>query len=169
MTVATVTADRRPSGGRARAEKASVRADLRSGALTLPEVVRVRPGALRPLALFALVLELPGFGCRRLERLNERAIADGVNLAVTLGGAPQRTLRWLAREIAGLDEATVAVVPEEGDWRALALALDDLVLDHERSVRDESLPAERWAMADERLHQERARLMTHALAGTGPS
>jgi hypothetical protein len=76
------------------------------------------------------------------------------------------TLEWVVREIAGLDEITVAAVPEHGDWRALALALDELVLDHERSVRDESLPVDRWAFADERLHQERARLMSQALAGS---
>jgi hypothetical protein len=155
-----------PAGARGRLEKEQVRRELRRGVLTLPDVARERPRALRPLALFALVLELPGFGCRRLDRLNQRAIADGVNLAVTLGEASVDTLEWVVREIAGLDEVTVAAVVEDGDWRALALALDELVLDHERSVRDESLPVDRWAFADERLHQGRARLMSGALAGS---
>jgi hypothetical protein len=44
------------------------------------------------------------------------------------------------REITRLDEVAVAPIPDDGDWRAVAPALDDLVLDHERSVRDESLP-----------------------------
>jgi hypothetical protein len=164
MTAATVTSAAPVSRGQA--DKTQVRRDLRNGVLTLPQVVRERPGALRPLALFVLVLELPGFGCRRLGRLNQRAITDSVNLAVTLGDASERTLEWLLREIAGLDEVAVAPVPEDGDWRALALALDELVLDHERSVRDESLPVDRWAYADERLHQARARLMSQAPAGS---
>jgi hypothetical protein len=162
MTSATTA----PASSRGRLEKEHVRRDLRRGVLTLPDVARERPRALRPLALFALVLELPGFGCRRLDRLNQRAIADGVNLAVTLGEAPKRTLEWLVREIAGLDEVSVAAVPEDGDWRAVAIALDELVLVHERSVRDESLPVDRWAYADERLHQGRSRLMSQALAGS---
>jgi len=166
MTAATIAPDTERPGARGRLEKTHVRRELRSGALTLPQVVRERPGPLRPLALFALVLEVPGFGCRRLGRLNQRAIADDMNLAVTLGEASERTLKWLVREIAGLDEVTVAPVPEEGNWRALALALDELVLDHERSVRDESLPVDRWALADEHLHQGRARLMSQALTGS---
>ena len=166
MTAATVAPDTPPTAARGRLEKAHVRRALRSGALTLPQVVRERPGALRPLALFALVLELPGFGCRRLSRLNELAIADDINLAVTLGEASECTLEWLVRQIARLDDVTVAPVPEEGDWRALALALDELVLEHERSVRDESLPVDRWAFADEHLHQGRARLMNQALTGS---
>lgn len=164
MTAATVTPD--GATARGRLEREHARRDLRHGVLTLPDVVRDRPGALRPLALFALVLDLPGVGCRRLERLNERAIADGVNLAVTLAEASQRTLEWLVREVTGLDGVSVGPVPEDGDWRALALALDELVLDHERSVRDESLPVDRWAFADERLHEARARLMRQALAGS---
>ena len=51
---------------------------------------------------------------------------------------------------------------EGRDWRALALALDRLIREHERSVRDESLPAERWAWADERLHEARAQIMESA-------
>jgi hypothetical protein len=166
MTAATVVPDAPPTAGRGRLEKAQVRRDLRSGALTLPQVVRERPGALRPLTLFALVLELPGFGCRRLSRLNGLAIADDINLAVTLGEASERALEWLVRQIASLDDVTVGPAPEEGDWRALAVALDELVLEHERSVRDESLPVDRWAFADERLHQGRARLMSQALTGS---
>ncbi len=166
MTSATIAPDPAPTTARRRLETEHVRRDLRRGVLTLPDVARERPGSLRPLALFTLVLELPGFGCRRLDRLNQRAIADRVSLAVTLGEASEHTLEWLVREITGLDEVSVAAVPEDGDWRSLALALDELVLDHERSVRDESLPVDRWALADERLHQERARLMSHALAGS---
>jgi hypothetical protein len=162
MTAATLTPDTPGTPARGSLEKAHLRRGLRSGAVTLPHVARERPGPLRPIPLFAIVLELPGIGCRRLSRLNQRAIADDINLAVTLGEASDRTLKWLVHEISGLDEVTVASVPEQGDWRALALALDDLVLDHERSVRDESLPVERWALADERLHQERARIMSGA-------
>lgn len=154
--------------GRGPREQGQLRRELRSGALTLPRLVSERPVSLRALTLVALVLELPGFGCRRLERLNERAIADGVNLAVALGAAPEPTLRWLLREITGLNEVEVAPIPKDGDWRAVALALDELVLDHERSVRDESLPPERWALADEHLHRERARLMRHAHQGSAP-
>ena len=32
----------------------------------------------------------------------------------------------------------------ERDWRALALTLDRLIREHERSVRDEPHAAERW-------------------------
>jgi hypothetical protein len=61
------------------------------------------------MPLFALLLELPGFGCRRLDKLNRRAIADGVNLARTLGDASAFTLDWLMRAVDGQldDEATI--------------------------------------------------------------
>jgi hypothetical protein len=166
MTGATIVESDVQPCTRGRLEKGHLRRELRSGVLTLPMVARDRPEPLRPLALFALLLELPGFGCRRLAKLNQRAIKAGVNLAVTLGDASEGTLEWVVREISGLDEITVAPIPEAGDWRALALALDDLVLDHERSVRDESLPVDRWAFADERLHQARAQLMSQVSGGS---
>lgn len=91
-----------------RIEKANVKRDLRDGTLTLPEVVAQRPEPLRSMPLFALVLELPGFGQWRLDKLGRAAAADGINLARTLGSASTHTLDWLVRTVNGLseDEAT---------------------------------------------------------------
>ena len=104
-----------------------------------------------------------------MERLNRRAIVARVNLARTLGEASTATLRWLLAELESetedlelAPEPSTASGSEGRDWRALALALDRLVREHERSVRDESLPAERWAWADERLHEARAQIMESA-------
>jgi hypothetical protein len=147
-----------------RVDKASVRQSLRNGSLTLAEVAATRPPTLCTTPLFALMLELPGFGARRLEKLNRRALEDGINLALTLGGASERTLRWLVREHSGQQDVQVALIPRDAEWQDVALALDTLVLEHERSVRDESLPAERWVWADERLHRDRKRVMDRAPA-----
>ena len=121
------------------------------------------------MPLFALLGELRGMRQRRVERLNRRAIAARVNLARTLGEASTATLRWLLAELDSetedlelAPEPSIAGGSEGRDWRALALALDRLIREHERSVRDESLPAERWAWADERLHQARAQIMESA-------
>jgi hypothetical protein len=152
---------------RARSERAALKRALRAGHLTLGEVAARRPGPLRDMALFALVGELPGMGQRRLEHLNRRAIAARINLARTLGEASTTTLGWLLAELDGAEaqdlefalEPSRVAEDEACDWRAVALALDRLIREHERSVRDESLPAERWAWADERLHDARAQIM----------
>lgn len=89
---------------RKRVEKANVKRDLRDGTLTLAEVAEQRPEPLRPMPLFALVLELPGFGPGRLDRLGRRAVAAGINLARTVGDASNHTLDWLVRTVNGLDE-----------------------------------------------------------------
>ena len=149
---------------RARSERAALKRALRAGRLTLGEVATRRPGPLRDMPLFVLLGELPGMGQRRVERLNRRAIAARINLARTLGEASTATLGWLLAEL-GSDELELAPEPsavaedDQRDWRAVALSLDRLIREHERSVRDESLPAERWAWADERLHNARAALM----------
>jgi hypothetical protein len=100
---ATVEPDLQPCT-RGRLEKGHLRRDLRSGVLTLPTVARDRPEPLRPLALFALLLELPGFGRHRLDSLNRRAITDGINLARTLGDASTDTLNWLVQTVDGQTE-----------------------------------------------------------------
>jgi hypothetical protein len=93
---------------RTRVEKSNVKRDLRAGGLTLAKIAVERPEPLQSMPLFALLLELPGFGCRRLDKLNRRAIADGINLARTLGDASASTLNWLVRAVDGQldDEAT---------------------------------------------------------------
>lgn len=86
---------------RTRVEKANIKRDFREGILTLAEIAAKRPASLRAMPLFALLLDLPGFGCRRLDKLNQRAIADGINLARTLGDASASTLNWLVRTVDG--------------------------------------------------------------------
>ena len=154
---------------RAKSDRAALKRDLRAGRLTFAEVAAQRPALLRDMPLFALLGELRGMRQRRVERLNRRAIVARVNLARTLGEASTATLRWLLAELDSepedLEPAPEPSTParsERRDWQALALALDRLIGEHERSVRDESLPAERWACADERLHQARAQIMESA-------
>jgi hypothetical protein len=89
---------------RTRVQKASIKRDVREGVVTLAEIAAKRPTSLRALPLFALLLELPGFGCRRLDKLNRRAIRDGINLARTLGDASASTLDWLVRTVNGQPE-----------------------------------------------------------------
>jgi hypothetical protein len=89
------------SANRKRLVRATIRRDVRDGTLTLEQIVAERPNPLRPMPLFALLLELPGFGRRRLDKLNRRAIADGINLARTLGDASTATLDWLVQTVDG--------------------------------------------------------------------
>lgn len=162
-----------------RSDKAKLRRQMRNGSITLARILEERPEPLRSTPLFTLVLDLPGFGQRRLEQLNRRALIDQVNLALTLAAASAHTLGWLLKEITGQVAAPVDAVVDDGeawedivripepavdddDWRSVALALDTLVLEHERDVYDESLPVERWALADGQLHRSRALIMAHA-------
>ncbi len=146
---------------------------IRTGQLTLAQLARDRPAALVGTTLFALVLTLPGFGKQRLCVLNRCAVADDINLASTLGGASGRTLAWLLYHVCGQvaisgDDAEPGAVhvgePDttERTWESVASALDALILDHQRNVRDESLPAERWAMADDRMHRTHRQIMANA-------
>ena len=89
---------------RTRVEKANIKRDFREGTVTLADIAAERPEPLRALPLFALLLELPGFGRHRLDMLNRRAIADGINLARTLGDASASTLEWLVRTVDGQTE-----------------------------------------------------------------
>jgi len=86
---------------RTRMEKANIKRKFREGTLTFAEIAAERPAPLRPAPLFVVLLELPGFGHRRLDRLNRRAIVDGINLARTLGDASASTLDWLVRAVDG--------------------------------------------------------------------
>jgi hypothetical protein len=117
---------------RARVEKAGIRREFRDGTVTLAAIAAERPEPLRAMPLFSLLLELPRFGRHRLDKLNRRAIADGINLARTLGDASASTLDWLVRTVDGqADEddatggpATVAPVvdhrpPAQGAQRRL--------------------------------------------------
>lgn len=160
------------SANRNRLGKAAAKRALRNGSLTLAEVAASRPEPLRPMPLFSLLLELPGLGHSRLVKINQRAVTDRINLAVNLGGASPDMLDWLVTAVTGqLDfntpDALTGAAAADG-WRSVAQALDTLVLEHERSVLDESQPVERWAWADERLHRARAVVMGHAPAREEP-
>jgi hypothetical protein len=162
-TVPAVEADER-AGALARArlakrERTALKRELRAGRLTLGDLAARRPEPLRDVTLFALLCEVPGMGQRRMERLNRRAMGARINLARTLGEASNGTLGWLLSELGRVPGPPDAVKDDGCDWRAVALSLDRLIREHERSVRDESLPAERWAWADERLHNARAEIM----------
>jgi hypothetical protein len=169
---ATVPAVDERAGALARArlakrDRAALKRELRAGRLTVGELAARRPEPLRDVTLFALLGEVPGMGQRRMERLNRRAMAAHINLARTLGEASNGTLRWLLSELCGAQRDDLdrlagppdAVKDDGCDWRAVALRLDRVIREHERSVRDESLPAERWAWADERLHNARVEVM----------
>lgn len=86
---------------RIRVEKANIKRDFREGTVTLADIAAERPEPLQALPLFARLLELPGFGHRRLDKLNRRAMAEGINLARTLGDASASTLEWLVRTVDG--------------------------------------------------------------------
>jgi hypothetical protein len=137
------------------------RRDLRNGTLTLAEIVATRPSGLCTTALFAIVLDLPGVGNRRLRLLNENALAAGINLAQTLGDATEETLRWLVEQITGQQDAAVGLAPSAAEWRDVALSLDTLVREHER---DQAPPAGDDQSADARLHRDRQRIMDRAPA-----
>jgi hypothetical protein len=73
-----------------------VRHALANGQLTIADVMRDPPPELADRALFEILLLARGLGRTRLRELNERAIEEGVNLAVTLDLADESTRRWVA-------------------------------------------------------------------------
>jgi hypothetical protein len=87
------------SAARARrvyAENQPVRAALRRGDLSIAEVMREQPAGLADRTLFEILLMAHQFGRARLRALNEQAIEDRINLAVTLEHAGERTREWVA-------------------------------------------------------------------------
>ncbi len=110
---------------RTRVEKANIKRDFREGNVTLAAIAAERPEPLQFVPLFSLLLELPGFGRHRLDKVNRRAIADGINLARTLGDASASTLDWLVRTVDGDDHAdekraTESEVPDVVDHESPA-------------------------------------------------
>ena len=79
-----------------RQARADVRRQLGSGGLTIAAAMHDRPSDLGDIALFEIVLMARNVGRRRLRQLNERAVAAGVNLALTLQEADERTRDWVA-------------------------------------------------------------------------
>jgi hypothetical protein len=73
-----------------------VRHALADGRLTIADAMRDQPTELANRALFEILLLARGVGRKRLQKLNTRAIEDGVNLALTLGDADESTRRWVA-------------------------------------------------------------------------
>lgn len=80
-----------------RQARADIRRGLRSGALSISDVLDGdRRDALATLPLFLLVTWRRGWGRDRQRRIGAMAVRDRVNLGVQLGDASQRTLNWLA-------------------------------------------------------------------------
>ena len=73
-----------------------LRHTLASGQLTLTDVMADQPAGLADRTLFEILLMARGVGRTRLRELNDRAIDDGVNLALTLRDADPYTRRWVA-------------------------------------------------------------------------
>jgi hypothetical protein len=73
-----------------------IRDGLASGRLTIADVMRDEPPELGDRALFEILLFGRGFGRHRLRELNARAVAQSVNLAVTLRRADAPTRNWVS-------------------------------------------------------------------------
>jgi hypothetical protein len=82
---------------RSYAERRPVRAALRRGDITITAVMREQPDGLADRTLFEILLMAHQFGRARLRALNDRALDDEINLAMTLGRADERTREWVAR------------------------------------------------------------------------
>lgn len=78
-----------------RAERARVRRDLRSGVLSLAAVILDPPACVVSVPLFEIVRWQRFFGAYRLRLLGRRAVADGINLALTVGMASAGTREWV--------------------------------------------------------------------------
>jgi hypothetical protein len=58
--------------------------------------MRQQPSGLADRTLFEVVLMAHRFGRARLRALNQRAIAEQINLAITLQLADEQTREWVA-------------------------------------------------------------------------
>lgn len=79
-----------------RQARASIRRALAAGEVTIADVMRNPPEELGDRALFEILLMARNVGRRRLRDLNGRAVADGINLALTLEDADEATREWIA-------------------------------------------------------------------------
>lgn len=81
-----------------KAARREVRAGLRSGTLTLKEVMREQPEAITDLALIDIIRMTR---CRRngpvMQEIGRRAVRDNINLMVPLGKASVSSRAWVAR------------------------------------------------------------------------
>ena len=76
-----------------------IRDGLASGQLTIAQVMRDQPDEVGERTLFAILLFTRGFGRQRLRELNARAVAQQINLAVTLQRADEPTRNWVTANI----------------------------------------------------------------------
>lgn len=76
-----------------------IRDGLASGRLTIADVMRDQPAEMGDRALFEILLFTRGVGRRRLQELNARAVAQQVNLAVTLGRADEPIRNWVTANV----------------------------------------------------------------------
>lgn len=92
---------------RARLERAKGKAGVRSGRVSLTEVLNEQPAELAKLSLWELVRLRPGLGVERCAQLNAAAIRAGINLALPLGRASAATRGWLLQELSAIPASGV--------------------------------------------------------------
>jgi acetolactate synthase regulatory subunit len=85
----------------ARTERSVIRRQLRMGETSLSVILRDPPQPMAKDPLFDVLKWVRHRGHRWLIDVNRRAILEGVNLAVPLGQASERSRRWLVEEIEG--------------------------------------------------------------------
>lgn len=112
-------------------------------------VLRSRPASWGAVPVIE-VLSAHGVRGARLANINDRAVYDGVNLALPLGRATAPLLRWV--EIA-LSEPTRGDYPpaiRKSGWKA-AHRLAGLVERHQHLISSTSAPKDAWGYADKQL------------------
>jgi hypothetical protein len=82
-----------------RREIADMRRDLHTGRVSIGEVLRNPPACLEERLLFEVLLMGRQIGPEKLRIINIWAMREGVNLAVPLGRASERSREWLAGEL----------------------------------------------------------------------
>lgn len=82
---------------KARLEKAEVRRKIRSGELTLSEVLVDIPKCLQNVPTLFVIDMVPYVGQSRLAQLNYEASKHGINLALPLGALTARAREFLTK------------------------------------------------------------------------
>lgn len=166
-----IEADRVRAANLARANevrfvRAGVKEDLRSGQLTLPDLILRPPSVLADLPLWEVLRLSPGLGTERCAVINRRAVEVRINLAVPLGRASDATRRWLSATLAERHATSAQRTRRRTPGSPFEVAHEDsraeqlaeAIAQHRTAVRGPG-PVDAFGAADDALYDRCAEIM----------
>ena len=128
---------------------------LAKGDVSLADLLHEQPVCMEHFTLLEALPLLRQFGPNRLWRINQAAVENAINLAVSIKDADVRVCDWLIDAVNAV-VAQRSIEPIDGGWKKVADELDAAICRHHAMVADTDLPAEDFGNADEALYAAHA-------------